>query len=98
MFTFTIFWSGSILMKDITNHALKAHVHPSGFARLCCCFETLFCQMQCFDWLTHLWGVHFFHAWPKRASTHTEDSYFQLPKIIFLDYRVRYAFRVNMGL
>lgn len=43
-------------MKDITNHALRAHVHPSGFAHLCCCFETLFCPMQCFDWLTHLMG------------------------------------------
>ena len=88
-------------MKDIANHALKAQVHPSGFARLCCCFETLFCQMECFDWLTHLqvYGVFtFFHAWPKRDSTHTGDSNFQLPKIIFLDYRVRNAFRVNTGL
>ena len=66
-------------MKDITNHALKAHVHPSGFARLCC-FETLFCQMQCFEWMTHLRGVHFFHAWPKLDSTHTEHCNFQLPE------------------
>ena len=57
-------------MKDITNHALKAHVHPSGFARLCCCFETLFCQMQCFDWLTHLWGVYFFFMLGQSVTTH----------------------------
>ena len=85
-------------MKDITNHALKADVHPSGFAHLCCCFETFFCQMQCFDWLTHLWGVHFFHAWPKCDSTHTEHSNFQLPEIMLLEYRVCNAFWVNMGL
>ena len=40
----------------------------------------------------------FFHAWPKRDYTHTEDSNFQIPEIIFLDYRVHNEFRVNTGL
>ena len=43
-------------------------------------------------------SVHFFHTWPKCDSTHTEDGNFQLNEIIFLEYRVRKASWVNMGL
>ena len=39
----------------------------------------------------------FFHAWPKRYSTHTEDGNFQLREIIFLEYRASKAAWVNMG-
>ena len=88
-------------MKDITNHVLKVHVHPSGFVRLCCCFETLFCQMQCFDSLTHLqvYGVFTFFMLGQSVTVHIlETAIFNYQEIIFLDYRVRNAFRVNMGL
>ena len=43
-------------------------------------------------------SVHFFHTWPKCDSTHTEDGNFQLNEIVFLEYRVRKASWVNMGL
>lgn len=71
-------------MKDITNHAFKAHVQPSCFARLCCCFDTLFCQMQCFDWLTHLWGVHFFFMLGQSVTLHIlNTAIFNYPKSCF---------------
>ena len=99
MFTFTILFLEWVHFNERHNKScFKGPCSPKWLCALELLFETPFCQMQCFDWLTHLWGVHFFHAWPKHASTHTEDSNFQLPEIIFLDYRVRNAFRVNMGL
>ena len=71
----------------------QAALHACVFA-----LKRFLCQMQCFDWLTRLWGFHLFHAWPKSDFTHTEDNNFQLCKIIFLEYRTHNALRVNMGL
>ena len=44
-------------------------------------------------------SVRFFHAWPKRESSHTEDGNFQLREIIiFLECRACKAAWANMGL
>ena len=43
-------------------------------------------------------SVCLFHTWPKRDSTHTEDSNFQLNEIIFLENRAFHTARVNISL
>ena len=43
-------------------------------------------------------SVRFFHACPKRDSTHTEDGDFQLRELIFLEYRACRATWAKMAL
>ena len=71
---------------------------PCSPKRLCALFflfwNAIFVKSSVF-WLGR--RFRFFHGWPKRDSTHTEDGNFQLREIIFLEYRASKAAWVNMG-
>ena len=41
-----------LTLRWVENVFLKAHVYPSGFARLCLCFETVHLLIGCSDWLS----------------------------------------------
>ena len=90
-----------VLKKDRINKCLehlplKVNVHPNGFAR----FNAFFFWNASFVKFSVLIGesVRFFHACPKRDSTHKEDGDIQLRETIFLEYRACSATWANMGL